>query len=119
MLRLQVGGDRQALVERPDDGLEDRRHGQAGVGLHFRQVLVGQGQRIGTRGLEAGRIAGGSLVIGNHRLAAAGVAGDGVGGDLRGGRQQPGFDQRAQGQDEGRGMAARVGDALGGLDLAR
>ena len=36
---VQIAGDRQAFVERADNRLENRRHAQPGVGLHFRQML--------------------------------------------------------------------------------
>jgi hypothetical protein len=49
----------------------------------------------------------------DHLLATAGVAGDRQGVDRQPGRHQVGIHQWPQQQDEGAGVATRVGDALG------
>ena len=114
LAEVQRHRHRQALVEVADDRHEQRLGGQPAVLLHFRHMLVLQRQRVGPRRRQA-RIAA-ALVLLDHLLAAARIAGDRSGRD----RQRRGHDarvhQRAQQQDEGAGMAAGVGDALARTD---
>mmetsp|Transcript_6675 Transcript_6675/g.27871 ORF Transcript_6675/g.27871 Transcript_6675/m.27871 type:complete len:637 (+) Transcript_6675:4858-6768(+) len=121
LAQVQRHADGQALVEAAHHRHEHRRRGQAGMGHHLRQMLVFQAQAIGPRRLQMSgqRLL---LVLGNHALATARIAGDRGGAHGRVARQQAGVHERAHAQDEGAGMATRVGDALGrtdGVALAR
>ena len=110
---MKVGRNGQAFVEGSDDRLENRRHVKPRIDAHFRQMFVSQAKRVGTRRVDALR----ALVIGDHLLAAAGVAGDGIGRDLRIGGQQATYDQRPDRQNEGAGVASGIGDAFAGADF--
>jgi hypothetical protein len=62
---------------------------------------------------------GARLVGRDHRIPAAGIAGDGVDRDREVGRHDPGLHQRPQQQDGTGRVAAGVGDARGGRDPRR
>ena len=92
-------GGGHALVEVAQDGAEQGRKIEAADLLHFRQVLVLQGQTVDPVALVAD-IPVFVLVFCDQSLAAAGVAGEGVGR-----QREPGIDdtlchQRADGCDE-------------------
>ena len=109
-----------ALVVVIHDGREHRGLFQAAELLHLRQVLVGLGQAV-----EAGAVKAlcllRRLVLGDHFLPAAGVAGEGEAAQVRVRGQQPRLNQRRDNGDEPRGVAAGVGHISGprdGLPLA-
>ncbi|MNT16024.1 hypothetical protein D3C72_1511090 [compost metagenome] len=106
---------RQALQEVADDRVEDRRLRQAGLHAHLGQVLVFQAQRVRTRAVQLRVTAG--FELGNHRLAAAAVAGQRERRNRVVGWQHAGVHQRTHCQHEGAGVAARHRDALAGADL--
>jgi hypothetical protein len=73
-------------------------------------MLVRQAQAIeAERDLGVGRRRG-VLELGDHRLAAAGIAGDAVDGEGPVRRRQPGLDERPHQGDEAGRPAARIGD---------
>ena len=85
--------------------------GKAAHGLHLGQVLVALAQAVLPRGIQQGVPAIG-LILGNHLLAAAGVAGDGVAGEIGRRGEKPRRHQGRNQGDEAAGVAARHGNAL-------
>src|SRR5690606_32478217 len=81
-----------------------------GVHAHLGQVLVREAQRVGARAGKIGRRV--LLVVGDHLLAAAAVAGDRRGRERPVGRYQSGGYKRPHREREGGGVAAGVGDAF-------
>ena len=112
---MQQDGGGHALVVVVHDGAEHRRKIQTAHSLHFRQVLVVQGQAVDTGGGEGH---GGffCLVLRDHALTAAGVAGEGVAGHGVVGGEDTCLHQGRGGGDESGGVAAGVGQAFGGAD---
>ena len=141
--QIQRHGHRQPLVIRRHHRQEHGCVRQARVTHHLGQMLVGEPQRVGARSQQLASLFHRHLglgsrasfrkqstapivghpqcrqrcpVLGNHLLAAPRIAG------VRGSRQrmldrqQPGIHQRPHGQDEGRGVAAGVGNALAVAD---
>ena len=136
----------QSLVPRPHHRHEQRCPVQRAVALHFGQVLVRQPQCIGARRQHrccpiTGQSAAGRYraharcivrragqrgprrqsgqrlaILGDHLLAPARITGVRGGRHWPVGRQQAGVHQRPHRQNEGRGMAARIGNALAAAD---
>ena len=77
---------------------------------HLRQVLVLLREAVLAGGIERRRAALG-LIIGDHALAAAGIAGEGVAGEQRVRRQGPRLYQRLHQGYEAAGVAAGTGHA--------
>ena len=120
LIHVQRHGGCHALVVVIHNGGEHRRLCQAADLLHLRQVLVVLPQAV-----EAGTVKGfpllRRLVLGDHLLAAAGVAGEGEAAEVRVRRQHPRLHQRGRDGDKARGMAPGVGHVFGlgdGLPLA-
>ena len=112
---MQQNGGGHTFIIVVHDGAEHGREIQTGYRLHFRQVLVVQGQAVDTGGEE---FIGWFwiLVLGNHALAAAGVAGEGVTGHGVVGGDDTSLHQGRSGGDESGGVAAGVGQAFAGTD---
>ena len=72
--------------------------------LHLRRMLVREGQAIGTEGA-----VGGGFIFGDHRLAAARIAGRGIHRHREVGGDDPGAHQRA----DQRQKAGRVATGIG------
>ena len=92
--------------------MADRRHEnrpprQPAVKLCFGDVLVLQRQAVKLK-----RWSAGVFVVGDHRLAAAGIAGHGVDRDRIIGRKKAGIDQRAQQPDAAGRVTTGIGDVL-------
>ena len=112
---MQHDGGHHPLADVPQDGDEHGGAVQPGQLLHLGQVLVGK-----TDGIEAGgvqqRAAVRGLVLGDHLLAPAGVAGEREAGDGIVPGQYPQLDQGGGGGQKAGGVAAGVGHPAGELD---
>ena len=109
--------DDHALFDIGDGGYEDGGVIEAGHLLHFRQVLVAEVEVFRPGGGVSGVVTGLGPVVGDHRLTAAAVAGDGVDIDRVIARQQAGAHQRLGEQRHAGRVATGVGDAVGGAQL--
>ena len=107
-MQVQRHLDDHAAIGARDGGREQRRMLQPGVTLHFRDVLVGDIERVGAVG---GRLRA-AFEIGDHAFAAAGIAGHRVHGQRPVGRDQPGAHQRPDQRQKAGGIAAGIGDPL-------
>ena len=107
-------GDQHALREIADGGHEDRPFDEPAVDHDLGQMLMREIQSIEFEGWRAMLLIGG-----DHRLAAAGVAGDGIDRDLVIGRQNAGVGQGPQQRDRARRVTAGIGDALCARDRLR
>ena len=107
-VQMQGNADQHALPEIGHRRHEDRAAGEASIGLDLRYMLVFQAQRVK---LEIGRAAG--LIGLDHRLSAAGIAGDRVDGDGEILGDEASVRQRAQQRDGAGGVAAGIGDIFG------
>mmetsp|Transcript_43481 Transcript_43481/g.114263 ORF Transcript_43481/g.114263 Transcript_43481/m.114263 type:complete len:370 (+) Transcript_43481:294-1403(+) len=105
-------GHDHPLGKGADGWQEDGRPFEARVHAHLRQMLVIQVEAIRPPGLVRIR----TLEDADERLAATRVAGYGTGHKRRRRLQHSGIDERCSHRNEARGVAARVGDALGRRD---
>ena len=90
---MEHQGGGHALVVIVHHGVEHRRELQSGDLLHFRQMLVPQIQAVDPGGVKL-RIPGIILILGDHLLPAAGVAGEGIDRDRIPSWQDPQLYQR-------------------------
>ncbi len=114
IVETQRHADQHALPEIANRGREDRPHGQSGIELDFRHVLVLELEPIE---LERRRLA--ALIVFDHRLAAARIAADRADRNGCVPRDQAGVCQRAQKRDRAGRMTARIADLAGLGDRPR
>ncbi len=103
LVEVQRDRHQHALGEMADGGHEDRAPRQAAVRHDLGHVLVAEAERVE---FEGRRVTG--LVLCDHRLAAAGIAGDRVDRERRVGREPALIDQRPDQGDGARRVAAGV-----------
>ena len=112
---MQHDGGRHSLVVVVDNGKEDGSCLEAADFGHLGNMFVFERQAV-----DAGRVQGlrlvGGLVVGDHFLAAAGVAGQGEAGERVGSRDDAHPDERGSAGDETGRVAAGVGDPVAGRD---
>ena len=113
---MQGNRDQHTLGKITDNGAENRLFGQTADLHHLGDVLMTQRKPI-VPGRIIFRVALGRLILGNHLLAAAGIAGQAVSGQgiVRG--ENAHLHQGIHQGDKARGMAAGIGHKLRGLNL--
>ena len=112
LTHVEGDGGGHALVIVIHNRAEHRGLLQAADDLHLRQVLVALGNAVDTGAAHLLRLVP-ALVLGDHLLAAAGVAGEGEAAEVRVLGQQAQLHQRRDRADKARGVAAGVGHPLG------